>query len=192
MRPRGLRALRVAVALCGALADPASADLYRCTKPDGSSVFTDSRATCPGADSYQPSGSLQTIPRDHGASPAAPAPPSNGPAASGRRDGRDRHRQDSSQSSEKAHWQYRKQQAAAELTRTEERGSELQRYLTACNRGMDIIQRDATGLKHQVPCNAIRTEFDELDAHRRALREFLESGLREECRRAGCLPGWIR
>jgi hypothetical protein len=41
-------------------------------------------------------------------------------------------------------------------------------------------------------CDALRTRADALRRAEQALERYLESGLREECRRAGCLPGWIR
>ena len=41
-------AIVVTAAAAGA-PSPASADFYRCTGPDGRTIYTDNRATCPGA-----------------------------------------------------------------------------------------------------------------------------------------------
>jgi hypothetical protein len=43
-----------------------------------------------------------------------------------------------------------------------------------------------------VKCNELSTRLAELDGEESRLREYLASGLEEECRRAGCEPGWIR
>lgn len=162
--------------------DPATADLFRCTGPDGRTVFTDSRATCPGANEYEPRGAVQGISNDEEATPAAPMPRPRSverPAPDDRR-------------AEKAVWQHRKQEKQQELAHLETRAKELKEYLTACNRGVDILARDEAGIKYRIPCDRIQREYDEKTARIEPLREYLDSGLARECRRAGCLPGWIR
>jgi hypothetical protein len=161
------------------LAPTARAELYRCAKADGELVFTDSPANCPGAKLHDAGGDLQAI---GGSGPAAPARP----AASDARARNAELRQ------EKAAWQQKKRTAQRDLARAEGRSGELQRYVTACNRGVNIIGRDATGMKYTVPCQRVRAEHDENEAQLTALRAYLENGLRRECREAGCLPGWIR
>jgi len=43
-----------------------------------------------------------------------------------------------------------------------------------------------------VPCDDIRREHAATADEAEALRAYLDTGLRRECRQAGCLPGWIR
>ena len=38
----------------------------------------------------------------------------------------------------------------------------------------------------------VSREFHDLEQQEAAAREYLATGLPEECRRAGCLPGWLR
>jgi hypothetical protein len=93
---------------------------------------------------------------------------------------------------QKAHWQQKKRMKEEELRVLQERHAQLERFVTACNRGNEIISRDSTGIKYQVSCDRIRKEYAETEARQKPIREYLESGLRRECRQAGCLPGWIR
>ena len=93
---------------------------------------------------------------------------------------------------QKAQWQQKKRSKEEELRLLRERNDRLARYVKACNRGGEIITRDETGIKRTVPCDEIRSEYDESLKRQESIREYLESGLRRECRRAGCLPGWIR
>ena len=55
-----------------------------------------------------------------------------------------------------------------------------------------MTTRDKAGIKRAVPCSEIRGEFDVLDQREARVRNYLENELPEECRRAGCLPGWLR
>jgi len=177
--------LGVAIVAVGSAAiapAPAVAEVYRCTGPGGRIIFTDNKATCPGAANHEPGGAVQTIPRDEDPTPAALEPPARDSYADQTRDAR----------AQKAHWQQKKQLKQAELQMLQERHEELGRHVTACNRGMQIIGRDATGIKQRISCDRIRKDYGEIEALQKPLREYLETGLRQECRQAGCLPGWIR
>ena len=55
-----------------------------------------------------------------------------------------------------------------------------------------LILTDDAGIRQNVPCDDLRRELAELERERAELRAYLEGGLAEECRRAGCLPGWLR
>jgi len=62
-----------------------------------------------------------------------------------------------------------------------------------CNEGRDVYTEDEdTGLRRKIPCREIDARHAELQEERAALRAYLDGGLQEECRKAGCLPGWIR
>jgi hypothetical protein len=41
-------------------------------------------------------------------------------------------------------------------------------------------------------CSELKHELDEVETQEAAARDYLATGLAEECRRAGCLPGWVR
>jgi hypothetical protein len=161
---------------------PASGDVYRCTRPDGGIVFTDNESACPGSAKHEPADKVQSFPREDDPVPAAPG-----------REARDAYaRQIEEERAQKTHWQQRKRMKEEELRVLEQRHRQLGEFVTACNRGMEIISRDASGMKYQVPCDRVRKEYEETRALQEPLREYLETGLARECRRAGCLPGWIR
>jgi hypothetical protein len=171
-----------AIAFAGASAPSATAEIYRCTGPDGGIVYTDNKAACPGAGKHEPAGRLQAVSED--AEPAA-APAQHRPPDAFAQNAED-------QRGQKVHWQQLKRTKEAELRALEERHAQLGRSVTACNRGHRIVSRDETGIKHQVPCERIRKEYAETLELQAPLREYLETGLVRDCRRAGCLPGWLR
>jgi hypothetical protein len=176
-----LIAIVVTTAAAGA-PSPASADLYRCTTPDGRTVYTDNRAACPGAEKHEPRGKVQTLRTEESLEPAAPAPRARDSSV----------RQIENERAQKAHWQQKKRMKEEELRALQERHAQLEQYVTACNRGSEIISRDETGIKFRVSCDRIRKEYQEAETLQESIREYLETGLERECRQAGCLPGWIR
>jgi hypothetical protein len=161
----------------------APADLYRCVRPDGGILFTDDESTCPGASSHESSGALQT---HRSETPTAPAA---APAVMRRRP--EVPRVDES-SAMKKHWQAKKREKEDELRALEERSEYLSRFVSGCNRGAEIFARDELGINRTVSCDDIRTEYEQSIEQQEPIREYLDDGLRRECRRAGCLPGWIR
>jgi len=178
-----LRAIAILVTAAAAAASgPASAEFYRCTGPDGRIVYTDNRATCPGAEEHEPRGEIQTIRTDEGPEPAARAPSTQDSSVL----------QAESERAQKEHWQQKKRMKEEELRALRERHAQLAKYVTGCNRGMEIISRDETGIKYRVSCDEIRKEYQQAEALQEPIREYLETGLERECRQAGCLPGWIR
>ena len=63
----------------------------------------------------------------------------------------------------------------------------------ACNRGAELYVEDgSTGIRDGYSCNRVKEERGEVAASVTQTEYFLAEGLEEECRRAGCLPGWIR
>ena len=63
-------ALLFAIALTGSAAH---AELFRCTGPDGKTIFTDQKHTCPGAEPTEPTGVVHRAETPE-AAPAAPSP----------------------------------------------------------------------------------------------------------------------
>ena len=59
--------------------------------------------------------------------------------------------------------------------------------------GGEVISKDKkSGLKRKVNCNDVRSEYDTMKKKRAKLTEYLNGGIQKECRKAGCLPGWLR
>jgi hypothetical protein len=160
----------------------AGADLLRCVGPDGKTIYTDSKALCPDAKPFEPDGAIQA-----------------GPAASGARDPLDdrqrraasRLRRAEVEAGEAARWRDKKTELEEALAAIQERRSYLASFLAMCNRGGSVVTRDAAGIKRPVPCKDIRAEHASLGADEERAQAALDS-LPDECRRAGCLPGWIR
>ena len=65
---RTMVACGAAALAIGLGAAPAQAELFRCTGPDGKTIFTDKKDACPGAEPFEPS-----VPGDHvGRTPKRP------------------------------------------------------------------------------------------------------------------------
>jgi hypothetical protein len=150
------------------------AELYKCRGPDGKTLFTSDRSQCPGAEAHQPSGSLQRT------GPSTPAPR---PAA----------RQAAPDEEVEAQaWRDKRLRAEAALRAAEAKIATLHEAAGWCNRGHVVIAEDEDGLRHDVDCDEIDAREKELRREQKKLAAYLEEGLEEECRRAGCLPGWLR
>ena len=62
-----------------------------------------------------------------------------------------------------------------------------------CNRGASMHTRDVNGKPiREYDCDEARAEYEKIQKRLAQLDTYLDTGLAEECRRAGCLPGWIR
>ena len=178
MRARDIRSLTAfAFGVALAWAAPAEAELFRCRDADGKIVFTDQKSLCPGADPFEPTGEV------HAVEPTSERPaPSRAPAATA----------PSLDAAQQAHWRQQKLDAENELARIQKRRDWMQQYVSHCNRGGYVTTRDEAGIKQVVNCSMLRREFDALEAEEKKARDYLTTGLRDDCRRAGCLPGWIR
>jgi hypothetical protein len=176
---RALGVLMAGLAAGVLLPDTGTAGLYRCSRPDGSVVYTDNPGSCPNAQSHESSGAVQRIQE---------APPSS--AAAGAPD-QAALRQQAEADAARA-WRQKKLRNEEELRALDRQRERLLEYVTWCNRGGELIQRDASGLKRKVSCGSVRGELEALEARRAEVQAYLAEGLEEECRRAGCLPGWIR
>jgi hypothetical protein len=164
----------------GLVAGAARAELYKCQGPDGKTLFTSDRSQCPGADAHQPSGRVQ---RSHTSSaPAAAAPRS---ALRPAPDGVD-------EEAEAAAWRGKRESAQAALKQTEAQLETLREVVGWCNRGHEVFASDEDGLRHTVDCASVEESERTLRREQKRLQSYLAEGLEEECRRAGCLPGWLR
>ena len=62
-----------------------------------------------------------------------------------------------------------------------------------CNEGFEITTKDRrTGLRQDVACEDVHAERALIESELALARAYLAEGLEDECRQAGCLPGWIR
>lgn len=169
-----------ALALATLAATPAAAELFRCEGPDGEPIFTDQQGVCPGSEAYEPDGRLQTSP---GARPGATQLP-----ASRVRD----MRSEAVESGMAEAWRQKRIAAEAAIASLQARQQELLLVVGHCNRGGYVTARDDAGIKQRLNCSLLKRDLAALEVEEAEARAYLAEGLPEECRKAGCLPGWIR
>ena len=158
---------------------PAQAELYRCVGADGKVSFTDNPGACGDARVHEPADVIQNV-------PAVPPP------AAPRRPAASRRLQQQAEADAERSWRMKKRQSERELEVLERRREQVRDYVAWCNRGGDLYRKDEAGLKRRVSCDRVDRELEDLEARVASLRAYLDEGLQEECRRAGCLPGWVR
>jgi hypothetical protein len=163
----------------------ASAELLRCADANGRTIYTDNPSLCPGADPFQPKGEVHGIEPDAAVPPAAPEP-------SRRERSQRRRRVAEAEAAEAARWKQKRLEKEQELEQILARREQMRELVSHCNRGGQAITLDDAGIKRRLSCSVVREEFDSLDTRESSVRSYLHEGLQEECRRAGCLPGWIR
>lgn len=164
------------------VATRAPGELFRCVGPDGEPIFTDQKGTCPGAEPFEPSGVVHGATRPSSATPGTT--PANPPDP--------RSLAEEAEAAQAQLWMQKKQQAEQEIAAIQARRDWMRPYVGHCNRGGYVTTRDDAGIQQVVNCTELRREFAALEAKEAAAREYLEVGLPEECRKAGCLPGWLR
>jgi hypothetical protein len=164
----------------------AGAEIFRCRQADGSFSYTSDRASCPGAKPHRPSGTIQVVPGlGQSAEPAALDPGAPDPAPPPRRLG---HVEDA----QEVMWRRKRSEAERELVDIERADEELRQLVTWCNRGGALVMEDDVGLPADYSCEDARQSWEAVSSRLEALQVYLDGGLEDECRRAGCLPGWIR
>ena len=182
------RALRLGWLACAlACAAAAHADTYRCQGPDGKTLFTSDRSLCPGASQHETPGQIQRAPGGPPRPPARPRDPHEQPALRAWQE-----QGAASDGVEAEAWRGKRARAEVDLAETRSRLRTLQQVAGWCNRGHEVWSTDADGLRHDVDCEELAAQREVLEREERRLEAYLAEGLEEECRRAGCLPGWIR
>jgi hypothetical protein len=156
------------------------AELYKCRGPDGKTLFTSDRSQCPGAEAHEPTGSLQRT----GPAPSARTAPAARPAA--------RPAEAVADEAEAQTWRAKRLRAEASLREAEAQLATLHEVAGWCNRGHLVYAEDEDGLHHGVDCDQVDEQERSLRREHKKLKDYLDEGLEEECRRAGCLPGWLR
>jgi hypothetical protein len=149
-----------------------AAELYRC-EDSGGVRFTSNPGSCPGARRHEVRGQVQTVPSH---TPSA-APAFSAPVAV---------------EAEESVWRRKRHEAQLELEAMRERVSRFEDLVGWCNRGGSLALKDETGLRQAVSCDEASKERNRARARVARLEAYLAEGLEDECRRAGCLPGWIR
>ena len=157
----------------------ASAELYKCQGADGKTLFTSDRSQCPGASAHEPSGNIQ---RSQSGPAAASAPLSARPARAHATD----------DEAEAQAWRAKRRGAESALRQTEAQLETLREVAGWCNRGHEVWAEDRDGLRHGVDCEEVDAQESAVRREQKRLKAYLAEGLEEECRRAGCLPGWLR
>jgi len=158
----------------------ADAGIYRCTGPDGKTTFTSDPNACPGAKPHVLKKQVQKVLEAHDDNsrrrrprPAARRTPPGG-------DGIEKM------------WRRKRPTAVKELAQAEKRLVRMKNVVKACNRGGQWYATDESGIRSHVSCDELKSQFVEAQQKRDSLVSYLDEGLEDECRRAGCQPGWIR
>lgn len=178
MREVTSRALLLVAVVALAATEPASAEIYKCVGADGETLYTSDQSQCPGAEEHQSTGRLETV--------------TSQPRPSATRSPARRRGSIEQVPGGEAAWRGKKLRAEMELRDLEGRLEYVRRAAGWCNRGHDLYVEDERGIRSGYDCKKVQNEYEEIKARVAGLRVYLEQGLEEECRRAGCLPGWIR
>ena len=164
----------------------AAADLMRCKGPDGKMIYTDKKSVCPESETYQPKAVLHGIEEQ----------PSARPGGSSSNDARmrtlKRMQTENAEAGEVARWQAKKRDKEDELRKVTADRNYLVDYVAFCNHGHSVVTRDDAGIAQGVKCNELNDRLAALDAKAAEIRNYLDNELADECRRAGCEPGWLR
>jgi len=171
----------------GFLIAPAGAEIYRCKGPDGKVLFTGDASQCPGQAAHKTKGQIQSMGSTNTDAPAAleERPRSAAPPRRPRYD-------NTAEEAQAAVWRARKQEAQARLASVSKRLPGVRKAAGWCNRGDNVYATDELGIRRDIPCESINDDVRELEKAQAELTDYLDEGLEEECRKAGCLPGWIR
>jgi len=91
-----------------------------------------------------------------------------------------------------ARWRDKKSSSQKRLGELQKTLRELERVVGRCNRGDDLYYEDKDGIRHGLSCDGLKEQYTRLTLEKQQVEQYLAEGLEEECRRSGCLPGWIR
>lgn len=168
-------------------AGSADADLLRCKRSDGKWIYTDDKSLCPDSKPFEPKGAIQS----GGSGSPASTDAREGPSADRLQRAKARRMAAEAQEAESKRWRDRKAALQKAVDDILDRRTYLEKFISQCNRGGLVYQRDKSGIKKKVRCNRIEDEYASL-AGELEQAELDLARLPEDCRRAGCLPGWIR
>ena len=158
----------------------AGAEIYKCKGPDGTMLFTADASQCPGARAHELKGRVQSVDA-RPATPSTATPPPSARAATA-----------ANQAAEARRWALKKRTAQHELNEARARLSYVEETVKSCNRGSILWVEDDAGLRKKYSCDKVKREYAQMQATVAKLEDYVAHGLEDECRRAGCLPGWLR
>ena len=182
------RVRAIGIAVLALAAAGARADIYRCEGPNGEVRFTSNAAQCPHAAPHEPRATTVQV-----QSPASAAPLTSARPVAPNTRARVRAAASPDDSGAEQAWREKKTAAQRTLAEAKARAAYLDRAVTFCKRGNYLYtEDDATGLRQDVKCDDVEEEARHLDESVQELEQYLAEGLEEECRQAGCLPGWLR
>jgi hypothetical protein len=167
----------VALALC--MPAGAWAGIYKCTGADGRVHYTSDASHCPNAQEQKLEKKLQRV-LDDDSTRRRQARPAAARRGARRGDGLE------------AMWKAKRPAAEQELQQLEARLVQMDKVIKGCNRGGEWYKTDDAGIRRHISCEELRERLAKLQQERDELRSYLADGLEDECRRAGCQPGWVR
>jgi hypothetical protein len=183
-------ALAAALLIAGA---PAGAELYRCTSPVGAVLVTDDARACPGAERL---GSAARVTR-HGAAQAEVAPSQPSARATEGEAGpqslppdaavfpADRPSRPAPRSADEAIWRSYFRQKQDEQREVAKRIASLE---STAKRACDEMEHG----RQSYACRLAKAELEGERERAERLEAYLADGIEDDCRVAGCLPGWVR
>ena len=177
---RGKRLAAVLAATACLLAAEAYAGIYKCTGPDGKTVFTSDRSACPGAKPHVLKKKLQTVLDGHDSRVLQKRSRPAARRVGAKDDGIERM------------WRRKRPEAERELEQVEAQLTRMLQVIKGCNRGGEWYRTEESGIRTHVPCSELQERYTEIQQKRGKLVRYLADGLEDECRRAGCQPGWVR
>jgi hypothetical protein len=168
---------------------PVGAEIFKCKGADGKTVYTSDPTVCPGAKPHELKTEMQTVgPSSRASRPAAVRAAPEKEAAGEVGDGATGAAPDGLREM----WRRKRPEAKAKLVELQDQAEHLHAVIGGCNRGSTWYAKDEAGLKHYVSCDELKRRGLKVDQEIAKLEAYLAGGLEDECRRAGCLPGWIR
>jgi len=186
-------ALSARLILCALLwllvPSPVGAEIFKCTGADGKTVYTSDPTVCPGAKPHELKTEMQTVvPSSRASRPAAVRTAAEKEAAGEAGNGAKGGVPDGLMEM----WRRKRPEAEAKLAELKDRAKYLHAVIGGCNRGSTWYAKDEAGLKRYVSCDELKRRGLRIGQELAKLEAYLAGGLEDECRRAGCLPGWIR
>jgi hypothetical protein len=168
---------------------PVAAEIFKCKGADGKTVYTSDPRVCPGAKPHELKGEMLTVvPSSRAKRPAAVRTAAEKEAAGEAGNGATGGLADGLIEM----WRRKRPEAAAKLAELKNHAEYLHAMIGGCNRGSTWYAKDEAGLKRYVSCDELKSRGQRVDREIAKLEAYLAGGLEDECRRAGCLPGWIR
>ncbi len=181
------RARWVGLALLGAavvLAPTAAGaeGIFRCTGADGKTVYTSNPGACPNAKPHVLKSRVQNVVEGQRSPRRSPGSRASRPAARAPAGGDGLERM----------WRNKRSEKQQELGQIDRRLKRAMTMAKGCNRGAEWYSKDEAGMRKHISCDKVKSNLRKIEQERADVQEYLRSGIEDDCRKAGCLPGWVR